>query len=130
MPAMLRSILFRVVVPVVCSTASLAGADRWAELKPGMTRGEAAALLGGELMASRSRGFEVAIYDQKAEVVYLRGQVVAWTAPASSSAAASPGEAWHFEQTRSSTPSPAPAANAARAPELNRRAILPAYRIR
>ena len=50
-------------------------ADRWSQLKAGMSRREAAALLGSELMATRARGFEIAIYDDRAEIVFLRGQV-------------------------------------------------------
>jgi len=100
--------------------------DGWARLKTGMTRTEASAVLGAELMASKGRGFEVAIYDGRAEVVFLHGQVVAWTAPATSEAAPAPEGTWQFDQaarSRVSTPTPM------RSREIRRDAILPAYRL-
>jgi hypothetical protein len=121
----------RVLLAVLTALAAAQGAhavDGWAQLKAGMTRAEAVAVLGAELQASKARGFEVAVYDSRAEVVYLGGQVVAWTAPASSTATASPAGAWQFEQSRRA----GAGSSAARRPVETRptnAAILPAYRL-
>ena len=81
-------------------------------------------------MASKGRGFEVAIYDGQAEVVYLRGQVVAWTAPASSQAAPSPSDVWQFDQSARGRGNVEGARRVDdRAPEIRRSALLPAYRL-
>lgn len=102
----------------------------WSELKPGMTRAETTAVLGTELVGSRGRGFEVGIYEGRAEVVFLNGQLVAWTAPANTAAPAAPASAWQFDQAarvRSVGPGvsrPIPASTTTR-----QGAILPAYRL-
>jgi hypothetical protein len=125
---MLRTNVLRAVVILLVLPSTGIAVDGWAQLKAGMTRTEAVAVLGGELLASRGRGFEVAIYDGRAEVVFLLGQVVAWTAPASSQAAESPTNAWQFDQSsraRNSAP-------VTRRPVDSRKgngAILPAYRL-
>lgn len=75
-------------------------ADAWGQLKVGMTRKESTAVLGNALLTTRGRGFEIATYDQAAEVVYLGGRVITWTAPAASFAPAAPAEAWAFNQVR------------------------------
>jgi len=121
----LRCSLLAVLFPVAAEAAG-----DWSQLKPGMTRVEANATLGAELMGSRGRGFEVAIYDGRAEVLFLNGQVVAWTAPAASAAPPPPAGTWQFEQVprvraRSSTANTAPQAPN---PYVRQRAILPAYR--
>lgn len=102
----------------------------WSELKAGMTRAETTAVLGTELVGSRGRGFEVAIYEGRAEVVFLNGQLVAWTAPANTVAPAAPASAWQFDQMSrvrgggASAVRPTPAQTATRPG-----AILPAYRL-
>jgi hypothetical protein len=121
----LRCSLVAVLFPVAA-----AAAGDWSQLKAGMTRDETTAVLGSELMASRGRGFDLAIYDGRAEVLYLNGQVVAWTAPAASEAPPPPLSAWQFDQTprvRSRLPS-ASAAGQMPDARVRQRAILPAYR--
>lgn len=120
------SVLRALGLSLLCSTA-MSAADKWAGLKAGMSRGEAMTVLGTELVASSGRGFEVAIYDGQAEVVYLRGQVVAWTAPASSRAEASPTNVWQFEQVARPRTNTAPARRAE--PARGNGTILPAYRL-
>lgn len=105
-------------------------AGDWSQLKAGMTREETTAVLGIEIMASRGRGFDVAIYDGRAEVLYLNGQVVAWTAPAASEAPPPPASAWQFDQTPRVRPRvlPAGGSSGATGAGVRERAILPAYR--
>jgi hypothetical protein len=102
----------------------------WSELKAGMTRAETTAVLGTEMVGSRGRGFEVAIYEGRAEVVFLNGQLVAWTPPANTAAPAAPVSAWQFDQMSrvragsANAVRPTPAQTATRPG-----AILPAYRL-
>jgi hypothetical protein len=121
----LRCSLVAMLFPVAADAAG-----DWSQLKPGMTREETTAVLGAELMASRGRGFDVAIYDGRAEVLYLNGQVVAWTAPAASEAPTPPASAWQFDQSPRARPrlQPAGGANAVSGAGVRQRAILPAYR--
>ena len=122
----LRCSLLAVLFPLAAPAAG-----DWSQLKPGMTREEANAALGAELMGSRGRGFEVAIYDGRAEVLFLNGQVVAWTAPATSAAPPPPAApTWQFDQVPRARPRPSSANGALPAtnPYLRQRAILPAYR--
>ena len=58
-----------------------AGASGWAHLKAGMTPDETLVALGRPLIRMAGRGFEVWIYDSKAEVVFHHGPVMAWTVP-------------------------------------------------
>lgn len=106
-------------------------AHGWSQLKRGMSRHQAVALLGTELSASRGRGFEVAIYDGKAEVVFLNGQVVAWTAPVEIQAAAAVETGFQFDQVSRLRAANQRARLAPdRAPASGRpAAILPAYRL-
>jgi hypothetical protein len=73
------------------------GADGWARLKLGMTAEEAEAALGAPLIRNEGRGFELWIYDSRAEVVFYGG-IVAWTAPSSAPAVPAPKEVWEFYQ--------------------------------
>lgn len=121
----LRCSLVAVLFPVAADAAG-----DWSQLRAGMTREETTAVLGSELMASRGRGFDVAIYDGRAEVLYLNGQVVAWTAPAASDASSPPASAWQFDQTprvRLRVPA-AQGANGSPGANVRQRAILPSYR--
>lgn len=73
--------------------------ESWSKLKPGMTPTETTSALGQFLFSTRGRGFEVGIYEGKAEVVFLRGQLVAWTSPPSlPSAPTPPPAAFQFNQ--------------------------------
>jgi hypothetical protein len=73
------------------------GADGWAQLKLGMTAEQAMAVVGAPLFRCEGRGFELWIYDSRAEVV-MYGGVIAWTAPAGSTASHGPAEVWEFYQ--------------------------------
>lgn len=126
---MLRITLLRVLGASLLLSSIASAADKWASLRTGMTRSETAAVLGTELVASGGRGFEVAIYDDRAEVLFLNGQVVAWTPPTSSKAASSPTDAWQFNQV-SRTRSNASATPARRTETRQGNGpILPAYRL-
>jgi hypothetical protein len=110
-------------------TVSSFAVEGWSQLRAGMNREETAAVLGREIMASRGRGFEVAISDNQAEVVYLNGQVVAWTAPAGVSTPAAPTQAWQFDQERRPA---APSARRTLEPQAapgSRVRVLPSYRL-
>ena len=124
---MIRTTVLRAFVMSLLLSTAASAADKWAALKAGMTRSEAVAVLGTELVASSGRGFEVAIYDGRAEVVFLNGQVVAWTAPATSAATPSPANAFQFDQmSRARSNASAPRKVEAR---RGNGAILPAYRL-
>lgn len=69
------------VFVALCTPTFAAGAKDWAKLKPGMTPDEAFAALGQPLIRNSNRGYEVWIYDSKAEVVFHQGPVLAWTIP-------------------------------------------------
>ncbi len=121
----LRCSLVALLFPVAADAAG-----DWSQLKPGMSRAETSAALGTELMGSRGRGFEVAIYDGRAEVLFLNGQVVAWTAPAVSAGLPPPAATWQFDQVPRVRPRPSSANAVRQAPgsAVRQRAILPAYR--
>jgi hypothetical protein len=78
-------------------------ADGWAQLKLGMTAEQAEAALGAPLFRNEGRGFELWIYDGRAEVV-MYGGVIAWTAPATSTAARSSPQTWEFFQATPNRP--------------------------
>lgn len=104
-------------------------AGGWDQLKPGMSRDEASTVVGSALITSVARGFEVAVYDERAELVYLEGRLVAWTAPVSQSAPPAPMNTWQFNQVRTR-----PASASMVPPALSRQPgrrgqILPAYRL-
>jgi hypothetical protein len=121
-----------VLLAALLAAPALRAADEtWSKLKPGMTPAETAKALGTSLFSSRGRGFEIGIYEGKAEVVFLRDQLVAWTSPVGQPAAPTPPmTAFQFNQQWR----PLPAArvfNAPSAPVYERRrgSFLPAYRL-
>lgn len=65
----------------LATSASAQENDAWAQLRAGMTRIEADALLGRPLLRSTGKGFELWTYSGGAEVIFYRGPVYAWTAP-------------------------------------------------
>lgn len=73
--------LLALVVLALGVATPLSGAERWQKMKAGMTRHAMRSMLGDPLIRSSGRGFEVWVYDNRAEVVCIRGVVVAWTAP-------------------------------------------------
>ena len=78
---MSRHLSFSVVFIALCTPVFAADAKVWAQLKTDMTPKEARALLGNPLIRNANRGYEVWIYDSKAEVVFHQGPVMAWTIP-------------------------------------------------
>ncbi len=94
---MARKLLFLLALLSLLLPGMARGADGWTQLKLGMTAEQAVATLGAPLFRSEGRGFELWIYDGRAEVV-MYGGVIAWTAPASSPDAAAPVEVWEFYQ--------------------------------
>ena len=60
---------------------SAAEAAGWAQMRPGMSSRETAAILGQPLLRSGAKGFELWIYSGGAEVVFHQGPVMAWTVP-------------------------------------------------
>ena len=91
---LLRIALLSLAAPL----ARAANDNGWLSLKAGMTPAETSALLGFALVGSKARDFEIGIYDGRAEVVFLRGQLVAWTGPATAPSAPPPANAWRFDQ--------------------------------
>jgi hypothetical protein len=57
-------------------------AEPWAKLRLGMTAAQAARALGEPLLRTVGQGFELWIYDQRAEVLFY-GPLVGWTSPGS-----------------------------------------------
>ncbi len=126
----------RIVLTAALLAAPALGAaeESWAKLKPGMTPAETAKALGLSLFSTRARGFEIGIYEGKAEVVFLRDQLVAWTSPASQPSAPPPANTWQFNQQWRPLPTvrifDLPAAQAAPSFEPRRRgSFLPLYRL-
>jgi hypothetical protein len=103
-------------------------AQEWSQLKPGMSRDEASAVIGRALISSSGRGFEVSIYDHRAELVFHDGKLVTWTAPASSAAAVAPANTWRFEQVMIVRAPVVPIRKPA-PPSARRSIILPASRL-
>lgn len=62
-------------------TSTLLGAESWAQLKLGMTGDEATEVLGEPLFKTVGHGFELWIYDNKAEALFYGGPLVGWTTP-------------------------------------------------
>jgi hypothetical protein len=60
------------------TAAEMAG---WAQMRPGMSTRETAAILGQPILRSGAKGFELWIYSGGAEVLFHQGPVRAWTAP-------------------------------------------------
>jgi len=94
---MLKARLFSVLLLTGAFTGVVRAEDGWSHLKLGMSTNDAVAALGQPLLRSEGRGFEVWTYDNRAEVVFY-GQVIAWTAPASSLVAPRVVEDWQFAQ--------------------------------
>lgn len=65
----------------LCSSAFAVSHKAWAKVKTEMTKDEIVELLGQPLIRNSNRGYEVWIYDSKAEVVFQGGPVIAWTVP-------------------------------------------------
>jgi hypothetical protein len=127
-PPMVRLVSLRLAALVCLITASSSGAEdeAWSSLKPGMTRAEAASMMGPELISSRGRGFEVATYDSRAEMVFLFGSLVAWTAPAGSLRGPAQENVWKFDQQWRPRPRATPVVEP-RVEPVRRSLFLPAY---
>jgi hypothetical protein len=79
MPVRLRTFLALFFALVAGFTR---GAEKWSQLKLGMTPKETLAMLGRPVLQTYGRGFEVWIYDNGAEAL-LFGSLIGWTAPPS-----------------------------------------------
>ena len=105
-----RGILLIFVLGVTATlraaSADSAGADAWTRLRVGMTRNEATAVVGSALVMSSGRGFDIGVYDGRAEVVFHHGRLVAWTAPATGTQPATQVNALKFTAERQASPSP------------------------
>ena len=121
-------------------TGAARGADRWAQLRLGMTTNEAVSALGEPLVRSAGRGFELWIYDHDAEVLFF-GDLVGWTTPGTGPSARHSADVWQANQgqddfravlARLPAPRSQPARRAATAPAAEQRAIAwrPALRFR
>ena len=114
-----------VSLTLAVSAFSAESQQGWLNLKPGLSRSETIQLLGTPLLASRGGDFELANYDRCGELLFVRGQLVAWSAPARTQTAPVPAGTWTFTQY------PVARAKSAstRLPTPERRnAILPSYR--
>jgi hypothetical protein len=75
----------------------------WSRLKIGMTAREAATTLGDPLIRTAGQGFEVWIYDARAEVLFY-GQVIGWTSPHPAGETAAVVDIW--QETKGGTNAP------------------------
>jgi len=75
------------------------GADRWAQLKLGMTADETVAALGEPLVRNSGRGFELWIYDRDAEVLFF-GDLIGWTTPSAGPVSHRVADVWLANQGR------------------------------
>jgi hypothetical protein len=121
------------VILFIGSSVSFA-ADGWSQLRVGMTRGEASAVLGQALLTTQARGFTIEIYDQGAEVLLIRGRVAGWTAPATVLGGASTRvDAWQFSSVPASSGKGVSAKSnneiSPRTEKVRRNAALPSYRL-
>ena len=78
---MYRHITFTVIFVALSVQGFAASSKAWSKVKADMTQDEIVELLGQPLIRNSNRGFEVWIYDSKAEVVFNQGPVIAWTIP-------------------------------------------------
>lgn len=65
----------------VCVLPAAQAVGGWDKLQPGMSKEATVGLLGAPLFFTKGRGYELWVYDQKGDVLFARGRVVAWTAP-------------------------------------------------
>jgi hypothetical protein len=80
---------------------------------------------------SKGREFAVAIYDNRAEVIFAGDHVIDWTAPGSKPGVVTHAVSWHFGQARRDRPLLAAQGqrSAPPAPAARTNAALPAYRL-
>ena len=81
--------LFLLLGPVLAR-----GADGWTQLRLKMTPDETVAAIGEPLFRTAGRGFELWIYDNRAEALLFSGSLVGWTSPAASPAAGAGSDIW------------------------------------
>lgn len=75
------------------------GADRWAQLKLGMTADETISALGEPLVRNVGRGFELWIYDHDSEVLFF-GDLIGWTSPGAGPSSRHSADVWQANQGR------------------------------
>ncbi len=88
---------------LLCVPGFLSGAERWAQLKLGMTAEETVAAIGEPLFRSAGRGFELWIYDHRAEVVFF-GPLIGWTTPSPGGEKGETNDIWLSDHTGVPTP--------------------------
>ena len=88
---------------LLCVPGFLSAADRWAQLKLGMTAEETVAALGEPLIRTVGRGFELWVYDDRAEVLFY-GPVIGWTTPGVGPKAGEAHDIWQSDHTGVPTP--------------------------
>lgn len=96
---MARLLFPRLWLLFACLPCFAHGADRWAQLKLGMTADETAAVLGTPLVRNVGRGFELWIYDHDAEVLFF-GDLVGWTSPGTGALVARTADIWQANRGR------------------------------
>jgi hypothetical protein len=132
MRAVARFCLFRLTLVFAGVVGSSRAADGWQQLKVGMTRSEATAVLGHALLTNQARGFTVQIYDAGAEVVLVHGRVASWTAPAGSRSVAPEFHPWPIQPVGFKPPSAVPpqsGRSSTRDAKSRQPSTLPAYRL-
>ena len=100
---MCRNVLWRLALFAFFVPGFVRGADRWAQLKIGMTAYETAAVIGEPLFRSAGRGFELWIYDRHAEVLFF-GSLIGWTTPGTEKAASRVVDVWQDNHRGASAP--------------------------
>jgi hypothetical protein len=117
------STVFLAASPLLSATPE----QGWLQLKPGLSPTETSQLLGAPMLASRGGDFERANYDRCGELLFVRGQLVAWSAPAKFQTAPVPAGTWTFAQHP--VPSSRAKSTATRLPTPDRRnPVMPSYR--
>lgn len=105
-PQMLRRVLSLFAFFALTSPCWAVGRGGWDNLKLGMSAIETNETLGAPLIRSVSRGLELWIYDGRAEVLFFRGPVVAWTPPSTVVGGARPPSNDVVLPTRPAAPAP------------------------
>jgi hypothetical protein len=127
------AVLLLAILPCTAPTALRAGED-WTRLKIGMSPAEATRALGSPLIRTAGQGFEVWIYDSRAEAVFY-GPLVGWTAPHAADAPATVVDVWQETKgdpdgPRFFLPRPTPPKSVRRDAPVDDDNKLPYYRLR
>lgn len=91
---------------LLTSPAWAVGRGGWETIKLGMSAIETNEALGAPLIRTVNRGLELWIYDGRAEVLFFRGPVIAWTPPTAAVAGTKPPANDVILPTRPTAPAP------------------------